>query len=139
MLLREILPTTNAILNCLSVAFLMLGYIKIRAGKRQQHRHCMLLACVTSALFLVCYLWYHYQVGSVQYERYDWTRPVYFLILVPHIILATAMVPFIARMLWLALWRQDFQLHARLARWVWPVWIYVSISGVAVYLMLYRL
>jgi putative membrane protein len=134
-----ILPTTNALLNCLSAAFLTLGYVKIRKGQRDQHRLCMLGACFTSALFLVCYLWYHYDIGSVPYPRHDWTRPVYFAILIPHIILAAAMVPFVARTLWLALWRQDFHAHARVARWVWPVWMYVSLSGVAIYLLLYRI
>ena len=137
--MTDILPTTNAVLNCVSTAFLTLGYFKIRNGQREQHRLCMLLACSASALFLISYLWYHYHVGSVPYPRHDWTRPVYFAILLPHIILATAMVPFIARTLWLALWRMDFGTHARLARWVWPVWMYVSVSGVAIYLMLYHL
>jgi putative membrane protein len=139
MVLLEILPTTNALLNCTSAAFLMLGYLKIRKGERDQHRRCMLAACFSSALFLICYLWYHYHVGSVPYPHHDWSRPVYFAILIPHIILAAAMVPFVAGTLWLALWRQDFQAHARVARWVWPVWMYVSVSGVAIYLMLYRL
>ena len=139
MILCELLPTTNALLNCISAAFLTLGYLKIRKGEREQHRRYMLAACFSSALFLICYLWYHYNVGSVPYPHHNWSRPVYFAILVPHIILAAAMVPFIARTLWLALWRQDFQAHARVARWVWPVWMYVSVSGVAIYLMLYRL
>ena len=99
----------------------------------------MLAALSFSALFLICYLYYHSQVGSVPYERQDWTRPVYFAILVPHIILAALMAPFIIGTVWLALGRGDFHAHARLARWVWPAWIFVSISGVAVYAMLYRL
>ena len=135
----NILPTTNALLNCVSTAFLTLGYFKIRDGLREQHRLCMLLACSASALFLISYLWYHYNVGSVPYQHHDWTRPIYFAILIPHIILATAMVPFVFRTLWLALWRENFETHARLARWVWPVWMYVSVSGVAIYLMLYHL
>ena len=139
MIPHELLPTTNALLNCVSAAFLILGYLKIRKGERDQHRRYMLAACFSSALFLICYLWYHYHVGSVPYPHHDWSRPVYFAILIPHIILAAAMVPFIAGTLWLALWRQNFQAHARVARWVWPVWMYVSVSGVAIYLMLYRL
>ena len=99
----------------------------------------MLAALGFSTLFLISYLYYHYQVGSVPYGRQDWTRPVYFAILIPHIVLATVMVPFILGTVWLALGRRDFRQHARLARWVWPVWIYVSVSGVAVYVMLYRL
>ena len=135
----DFLPTSNALLNSLSAVFLTLGYLKIQAGKPEQHRNCMLAALGFSALFLACYLWYHYLVGSVPYERQDWTRTLYFAILVPHIILAALMVPFIVTTVWLALWRRNLQTHARLARWVWPVWIFVSVSGVAVYVMLYRL
>ncbi|MDH3939232.1 MAG: DUF420 domain-containing protein, partial [candidate division Zixibacteria bacterium] len=88
--------------------------------------------------FLTCYLIYHAEVGSVPYPHHDWTRPLYFAILVPHVILAALMVPFILITVWLA-WREKFIRHRRLARLVWPVWLFVSISGVVIYLMLYRL
>jgi uncharacterized membrane protein YozB (DUF420 family) len=132
------LPALNASLNSLSAVLLVLGYHRIRHRDRLGHRRYMLGALVCSALFLISYLWYHYLVGSVPYPRHDWTRPLYFAILVPHVILAAAMVPFILMLVWRA-WREDFTRHRRLARWVWPVWIFVSLSGVVVYLMLYQL
>jgi len=132
------LPALNAGLNALSSVFLILGYFAIRQGNRERHKKLMLVALTTSALFLTSYLIYHYMVGSVPYPHYDWTRPLYFAILVPHVILAAAMVPFILLVVWRA-WREDFDRHKRLARWVWPVWVFVSFSGVIIYLMLYRL
>jgi putative membrane protein len=132
------LPALNAGLNALSSVFLILGYFAIRQGNRERHKKLMLVALTTSALFLTSYLIYHYMVGSVPYPHYDWTRPLYFAILVPHVILAAAMVPFVLLVVWRA-WREDFDRHKRLARWVWPVWVFVSFSGVIIYLMLYRL
>ena len=96
----------------------------------------MLAALATSALFLASYLVYHARVGSVPYPRHDWTRPVYFGILIPHVILAGVMVPFILLAV-LHAWRRRFDRHVRITRWVWPVWLFVSVSGVAIYLMLY--
>ena len=96
----------------------------------------MVSALISSAAFLICYLIYHAQVGSVPYPYYDWTRPVYFIILVPHIILAAIMSPFILLALWFAL-RNQFEKHRKIVRWLWPVWMYVSVSGVIIYLMLY--
>jgi uncharacterized membrane protein YozB (DUF420 family) len=98
----------------------------------------MIAALSVSALFLTCYLIYHAEVGSVPYPYHDWTRPLYFAILVPHVILAVLMVPFILITVWLA-WRERFSTHRRLAKFVWPVWLFVSISGVVIYLMLYWL
>lgn len=131
------LPFINAILNSVSTVFLTLGYISIRKKDRVQHKRYMVTALISSALFLTCYLIYHYQVGSVPYPYYDWTRPVYFVILVPHIILAAIMSPFIISAVHYA-WIGEFSKHKRLMRWVWPVWIFVSVSGVVIYLMLYR-
>ncbi|HNE84304.1 MAG TPA: DUF420 domain-containing protein [bacterium] len=127
----------NAILNSVSTVFLTLGYIAIRKKDRVQHKRYMVTALISSALFLTCYLIYHYQVGSVPYPYYDWTRPVYFVILVPHIILAAIMSPFIISAVHYA-WIGEFAKHKRLMRWVWPVWMFVSVSGVVIYLMLYR-
>jgi uncharacterized membrane protein YozB (DUF420 family) len=130
------LPTVNAILNLISAAFLTFGYVNVRKGRQETHKKFMLAALVTSALFLTSYLIYHAQVGSVKYPYTDWTRPVYFAILIPHIILAAVMTPFILVMVWHAL-RDKFEKHKRIARWIWPVWMFVSLSGVTVYYMLY--
>ncbi len=130
------LPTLNASLNTISMILLLTGYFKIKAGNQAAHKKLMLSALVSSALFLVIYLVYHFQVGSVPYPFHDWTRPVYFAILIPHIILAAVQVPFIIRLVWLAL-TERFDNHRRLARFVWPVWMFVSASGVVIYLMLY--
>jgi len=132
------LSTLNAILNGIATVFLTLGFIQIKKGNREKHKKFMIAALVTSALFLTSYLIYHYYVGSVPYPHYDWTRPVYFIILVPHIILAGIMTPFIIIAVAFAL-RERFDKHRKIVRWVWPVWMYVSITGVIIYLMLYHL
>ena len=132
------LPALNAILNAISAALLLLGYVQIKNRRIEAHKKYMLSALVSSALFLTSYLIYHSQVGSVPYPHHDWTRPVYFAILIPHVILAAVMVPFILVIVWHA-WRGDFFKHRRLARWVWPVWMFVSTSGIVIYLMLYHL
>ncbi|MBD3169904.1 MAG: DUF420 domain-containing protein [candidate division Zixibacteria bacterium] len=130
------LPTLNAVLNSISFILLLIGYSYIRKGNPGAHKKLMLSALVSSAVFLTSYLIYHYNVGSVPYPYHDWTRPVYFIILVPHIILAALMTPFILVAVVYAL-RGNFQKHRKIARWVFPVWIFVSISGVIIYLMLY--
>jgi len=132
------LPTLNAGLNILCVLLLVRGFLQIRRGARQAHQKSMLAALACSVLFLCSYLIYHVQVGSVPYPHHDWTRPLYFAVLIPHIVLAALMAPFVALVVWRA-YNQDFVRHRRLARWVWPVWIFVSVSGIVVYLMLYRL
>jgi putative membrane protein len=130
------LPTVNAILNFISAILLLLGYIAIKRQQQSVHKRWMLAAMVSSALFLISYLFYHYNVGSVPYPHYDWTRFVYFVILVPHIILAAVMVPFILVAVYFA-FRGRFDKHRMLTVRVWPVWMFVSLSGLAVYLMLY--
>jgi uncharacterized membrane protein YozB (DUF420 family) len=130
------LPTINAIFNIISTIFLITGFVFIRRGDRDKHKKAMIAALLSSTLFLICYLIYHAQVGSVPYPHHDWTRPVYFIILIPHIILAAIMGPFIVAAVYHAL-RQQFDKHTKLVKWVWPVWIYVSISGVLIYFMLY--
>ena len=132
------LPTINAILNSISGILLALGFIQIKRQRIQAHKRLMLSALTASVLFLTSYLIYHARVGSVPYPHFDWTRPLYFAVLIPHVILAAAMVPFILLMVRHAL-RERFDAHRRLARWVWPVWMFVSVSGVVVYTMLYRL
>jgi uncharacterized membrane protein YozB (DUF420 family) len=130
------LPALNAVLNLISAVLLSFGYVNIRRGRRETHRRFMLAALSSSVLFLISYLFYHYAVGSVPYPYHDWTRPIYFTVLIPHVILAAVMTPFIVVMVWWA-WRGSFDKHKRLARFVWPVWIFVSVTGVTVYLMLY--
>lgn len=131
------LPALNAILNTLAAGLLLGGFVAIRRGRRETHRAFMLGAVGMSAAFLTSYLIYHAEVGSKLYPYHDWTRPVYFGILIPHVVLAGLMGPFILAMLWFA-WRGSFDRHRRLARYVWPVWMFVSVSGVSIYLLLYR-
>lgn len=132
------LPHLNALLNSVSALLLISGYISIRNRRADWHKRFMLAALAASALFLISYLIYHNAVGSVPYPHHDWTRPLYFAILIPHIILAALMVPFIIAAVYYA-FRERFDRHRRLVKWVWPVWIFVSLSGIAVYLMLYQL
>ena len=132
------LPTLNACLNSVCALLLLCGYISIRRGNREVHKRFMIAALITSILFLTSYVIYHANAGSVQYTKEDWTRPLYFAVLIPHIILATVQVPFIIVLVWHA-WHESFDRHKRLARWIWPVWMFVSVSGVVVYLMLYKL
>lgn len=131
------LPTLNATLNFIALVFLILGWREIKRGDVTGHWRFMVMALATSALFLTSYLYYHFVVGSpVKYTGAGWARGLYFLILVPHVILATLQVPFIVVAAGSAL-KQNFRLHVRVVRWVWPVWVYVSVTGVLVYLMLY--
>jgi len=132
------LPTLNAILNAISTVFLVAGFIQIKKGNREAHKKLMITALTSSALFLISYLIYHSQVGSLPYPYHDWTRPLYFAILIPHIILAAVMVPFILAAVWFAI-KDKFEKHKKIMRWTLPVWIYVSISGVIIFLMLYKL
>lgn len=132
------LPTLNACLNLVCSTLLLYGFILIKKGQREKHRRVMLGALGTSVLFLISYVTYHYSVGSVPYPHHDWTRPLYFTLLIPHVILAIVMGPFIIAGLRWAL-TDRFDKHRKLMRYVWPVWMFVSVTGVAVYLMLYRL
>ncbi|MDF1544289.1 MAG: DUF420 domain-containing protein [bacterium] len=132
------LPALNAILNGTCTVLLTIGYIQIRKGNQEGHRKIMLSALFTSAAFLISYLIYHYYAGSVPYPHHDWTRPIYFAILIPHVILAALMVPFILLGVWHA-FKSRFDRHKRVMRWTWPVWMFVSVTGVLVYLMLYQL
>jgi len=132
------LPTVNAILNGLCTLCLLLGYIQIKQGNIKTHQKCMVGALITSIIFLSSYVVYHLQVGSIPYPHHDWTRPIYFAILIPHIILAAINVPFII-LLVLRAFQENFERHKKLARYVWPSWMFVSITGVIIYLMLYHL
>lgn len=132
------LPALNAALNSLSAVFLLAGFLFIKSRNRSAHRACMLTAFGCSILFLISYLIYHYQVGSVPFRGRGWIRPVYFTILLTHTILATAVVPLALITLTRAL-RERFDAHRRIARWTFPIWLYVSVTGVVVYWMLYWL
>lgn len=131
------LPTVNAGLNVLATTFLAFGYVWIRRGDMRRHRACMLAACGMSAAFLVSYVIYHWNVGSVPYQGEGWLRTVYFSILISHIVLAIAIVPLVAVTLLRAL-RGSYRRHRRIARWALPIWMYVSVTGVVIYLMLYH-
>jgi len=131
------LPTLNAALNATSAALLVLGWFMIRAGRRDAHRRAMTAAFVCSALFLVSYLAYHAQVGSVRFRGTGAVRTVYLGILLTHTVLATAVAPLAVTAFVLAR-KGRFTTHKKLARWTLPVWLYVSVTGVVVYVMLYR-
>lgn len=131
-------PTLNAALNLTAAVLLVFGFINIKKKNIRVHKRFMLSALVVSLLFLTSYIIYHYQTGSVPYPHHNWTRYVYFSILMPHIFLAAVQTPFIIVLVIRAL-RGHFDKHKRLAKIVWPVWMFVSVSGVFIYLMLYQL
>jgi len=132
------LPHLNALLNSTSAVLLLIGYRFIRLGRVEAHRRCQLSALAASILFLASYLTYHYFHGATRFAGQGIARPVYFTILTSHTILAVVIVPLVALTLWRAL-RADFARHRRIARITLPLWIYVSVTGVLVYLMLYHL
>ncbi|MEZ5391675.1 MAG: DUF420 domain-containing protein [Bryobacterales bacterium] len=117
---------------------LLVGLYFIKRREIERHKLTMLLAFVTSILFLVSYLIYHFQVGSVPFTKQGWIRPVYFFILISHIVLA-ATVPVLAGITLYRAWRKDFARHRRIARWAWPIWMYVSVTGVVIYIILYEI
>ncbi len=132
------LPHLNAALNSLSFLLLVAGFYLIRRGRVAAHRSCMVGALVVSLLFLVSYVVYHYNYGSVKFTGQGAVRLVYFVILVTHVVLAAGNVPLVIVTVRRAL-RGDFARHRRIARWTYPLWLYVSVTGVVVYLMLYHL
>jgi putative membrane protein len=131
-------PALNAILNGTSGALLVCGYAAIRAGKKDVHKFFMVSAFLVSATFLISYLTYHYRVHKLTlFQGQGWIRPVYFALLISHSILAAAIVPMILVTLRRA-WLEKFDKHRLIARWTLPLWIYVSVTGVVVYMMVYR-
>ena len=116
------LPAINATLNSLSAVFLTLGFIFIKRGNKIAHRNCMITAFSTSVIFLACYLTYHFYAGRMVFPD-NWFKPIYLVILLT---------------LWQAR-RQNFEAHKKIARWTWPLWMYVSVTGVVVYLLLYQI
>ena len=138
MLDLSLFPALNASLNGASAVLIVTGRSLIRKKNVQLHRACMIAAVVTSTAFLGCYLYYHAHVGSVHFPGQGWVRPVYFSILISHTVLAAAVPVLVALALTFAL-RRRFDRHRRIARWAYPIWLYVSITGVLVYVMLYRI
>lgn len=130
------LPAVNATLNGTSAVFLLTGYFMIRSGKILAHKACMLTAFVCSSVFLCGYLYYHFTIGLVRFGGEGWIRPVYFTILTTHTILAIVIVPLVLIALYRALTDQ-FMKHRAIARWTFPLWLYVSVTGVIVYWLLY--
>src|SRR5215467_2845516 len=127
----------NATLNGISAILLAAGYAAIQTGKREAHKRLMLSAFFVSFAFLVSYLIYHYRVGHVVFQGQGWIRPVYFALLISHTVLAVVIVPLILITIRRA-WLQRFDKHRLIARWTLPLWIYVSVTGVIVYLMVYQ-
>lgn len=136
----ENLPAINASLNSLATLLLLGGYWAIKYKKDTNlHRTFMAAALASSAVFLSCYLYYHYNAGAMTpFEKQGAIRVVYFAILITHIPLAAIMTPFILAAVWFAV-RGQFERHKKIVRWVWPVWMYVSVTGVIIYLMLYQM
>ncbi|MCL4788652.1 MAG: DUF420 domain-containing protein [Verrucomicrobia bacterium] len=137
------LPAVNACLNSLSAVLLVLGFRFIKAGNRTAHRNCMLAACGTSLLFLACYLTYHEwmrRTTGVAHTKFPehWFRPIYLVILFTHLVAAIAILPLVLFTLFRAL-KGDFERHKKVARWTWPLWMYVSVTGVMIYVLLYHI
>ena len=132
------LPAINATLNAIAAVFLITGYVLIRRGHRKLHKRCMLGALVTSALFLACYTVYHLNTGSRPFPGEGMARVVYFAILITHVPLAALILPLA---LTTAAWglASRYDRHVRIARWTLPLWLYVSVTGVLIYLMLYQM
>lgn len=134
----SIFPAVNATLNGISAVLLTTGRAMIRRRKVGLHRACMISAVITSSLFLASYLYYHAHVGSVHFPGTGWARLVYFSILISHTLLAAAVPPLALISLTYGL-RGRFDRHRRIARWAYPIWLYVSVTGVVVYIMLYQI
>ncbi|HKD92643.1 MAG TPA: DUF420 domain-containing protein [Terriglobales bacterium] len=128
----------NAVLNGTSAMLLVTGRTLIRRGKMAAHRACMIAAVVTSTLFFASYIYYHAHVGSVHFQGQGWSRPLYFTILTSHTLLAATVPPLVLITLSRGL-RARFDRHRAIAQWTYPIWMYVSITGVVIYLMLYQI
>ncbi|OFW15015.1 MAG: hypothetical protein A3F69_04985 [Acidobacteria bacterium RIFCSPLOWO2_12_FULL_66_10] len=131
------LPAVNASLNALSGTLLAIGYLLIRTRRIDQHRRCMIAAFTASCLFLICYVVYHAQVGSVPFTRQGFVRRLYFTVLITHAALTVVVVPMAIITLSRGL-KARFPQHRRIARWTLPIWLYVSVTGVLVYVLLYQ-
>lgn len=134
----QVLPHLNASLNLIAASLLVVARVRIARRQIEGHRRAMVAALVVSALFLVSYLAYHHLAPIFVFRGQGWIRPVYYALLVSHVVLAALAIPAIIATAWMG-WRRRDQRHRALARWVWPLWMYVSASGVLVYLLLYQL
>lgn len=133
------LPAVNGTLNGLSAIFLTAGFVFIKKKNMRAHRNCMIAAFITSVIFLVCYLTYHFSVGHPTYFRNPaWFKPYYYVLLGTHTFLAVVIVPLVIMTLNRA-FKERFDKHRKIARWAWPLWMYVSVTGVLVYLILYQI
>ena len=133
------LPLINACLNALATVFLTFGFVFIKKGNKTAHRNCMVSAFVTSTVFLACYLTYHFNTEAVtRFVDPAWFRPIYLVLLFTHVVLAVVILPLIFMTLSRAL-KERFEQHKKIARWTWPLWMYVSITGVLIYLLLYQI
>jgi uncharacterized membrane protein YozB (DUF420 family) len=130
-------PALNATLNGTSAALLLTGRVLIAKGRMAAHRTCMIAAVVASSLFLACYVFFHLNAGNIRFLGQGWSRPVYFSILISHVVLAIVIVPLAIITLSRGL-RARYDRHRVIARWTWPLWMYVSVTGVLVYFMLYQ-
>lgn len=130
-------PALNATLNGTSAVLLLTGRVLIAKGRVAAHRAAMIAAMTASALFLCCYLFFHYEAGNIRFLGQGWARPVYFAILISHVTLAIVIVPMAIITLNRGL-KARYDKHRAIARWTWPLWMYVSVTGVIVYFMLYR-
>ena len=132
-----ILPHVNAVLNALSTILLVIAFAYIRSGNREMHKKFMLAAITVSAVFLVCYLTYHFTAPIFKFPGTGWTVPIYYTLLVSHVILATVATPMIVYTAWQAL-HGRFDRHRAIARWTFPIWLYVTVTGVVIYAILYH-
>jgi len=132
------LPAVNATLNATSAVLLVAGYSAIRRKRVAVHRGLMVAAFACSTAFLTCYLVYHAYAGSKPFPGLGWTRPAYYAMLISHVVLAAALMPLVLMTLWRAV-RGRFDRHRRLARWTLPIWMYVSVTGVVIYVVLYQI
>ena len=146
--LADILPHVNAVLNATSTVLLLAGFVLIRSGRRDLHRKVMITALVVSSVFLICYLIYHFTAPVFVFPGTGWVVPVYYTMLVSHVILAAVATPLIALTAWRAIkaWRSGgaeapapvYQRHRAIARWTFPIWLYVTVTGVLIYVTLYH-
>ncbi|MCD8533952.1 MAG: DUF420 domain-containing protein [Verrucomicrobia bacterium] len=134
----ESLPAVNACLNTISTIFLLLGYHFIQVQNKAAHQKCMIAAFITSTIFLACYVIYHFFAGHTVFSQPVWFKPFYLTLLATHILLAVAIVPLILAAFWFA-FRKNWKKHKAVVRWTWPLWMYVSVTGVVVYLILYHI
>jgi putative membrane protein len=132
------LPALNACLNFTSAVFLSIGLYQIKQGKQKAHERSMIAAFCTSTLFLVGYLYYHAHAGTTRFVDPAWFRPIYLTLLATHTILAVVIVPLIL-VTFNRAFKARYELHKKIARWTWPLWMYVSVTGVIIYLLLYQI